>query len=450
MMKQRRYLFLFWLIAQILLSPWGAFSAEPLPAGKLHTLVIAHPVNLGGKQYPHIAAELEEVLKFDLNLSDCVKIVNGPVKDNGRGIRPGDFDYAPWRMSGASLLLKSGYVVEGDRLMAEFRLYDLQTEKQLWSEVFTGKSRFLRKMGHAFVDETLRIITGTEGNFAGKILFVSSRSGNKEVYFMDYDGYNVRQVTRNGSINLNPAYSPDGKEIIFTSYQNGQPNLYLKNLHTGKELMISSRAGLNITGDWSLHGKKIALAMSKDGPTQLYLINERGKELAKLTNDDAINISPSWSPDGRHIAFVSDRDGSPQIYVMNADGGEVRRVTRDGGYNVEPSWSPKGDRILYCRREESGPLFQIYSINSDGSGDTRLTWEGRNEYPRWSPDGRFITFASNRDGQQSIYVMRADGTAQTKVSRGKGDDSQPVWSPRPPSSSRERMDAPINPPLRQQ
>jgi len=113
---------------------------------------------------------------------------------------------------------------------------------------------------------------------------------------------------------------------------------------------------------------------------------------------------------------------------MDADGGNVRRLTTSGAYSVSPRWSPKGDRILYCQMEGNG--FQIHAINPDGSGDTQLTAEGSNEHPRWSPDGRFITFSSKRGGREAIYVMRADGSGQTNVSRGKGDDSHPSWSPR--------------------
>ena len=77
-----------------------------------------------------------------------------------------------------------------------------------------------------------------------------------------------------------------------------------------------------------------------------------------------------------------------------------------------------------------GNGFHIYAINPDGSGDTRLTSEGSNEHPRWSPDGRFITFSSKRGGKEAIYLMRADGSGQTKVSRGNAGDSHPTWSTR--------------------
>jgi TolB protein len=418
----------------LLLAPTILFARQKSPevasrGNKQPPLAITQPRCLGGKQDAHIAREIEEVLKFDLNLAGSVKIITGSSKENAGGIRPGEFDFAPWKTIDTGLLLKTGYVIEKEEVMLEFRLYDVPAEKQLWSEVFTGKRRFVRKMAHAFADETVRTVTGEEGPFAGQIVFVSARTGNKEVYIMDYDGYNERRLTRNGSINLNPSFSPDGREIIYTSYKKGNPDLYRKEIFTGIETRISSRTGLNVTGAWSPRGGKIALAMSKDGDSQIYLINRNGKELARLTKDDAIDISPSWSPNGSQITFVSDRDGTPQVFVMNADGSNVHKLTTNGSYNVGPSWSPKGDRILYSCRQSNN--FQIHAINPDGTGDIQLTTEGRNEYPQWSPDGRFVTFTSNRDGKEAIYIMRADGTSQIKVTKGKGGDSRSVWSPRP-------------------
>ncbi len=415
----------------ILLVPSMSFARRSFPAthgGKQPSMAIAEVRCLGGEQDGRIAREIEDVMKFDLSLSGSVRIVTRLPKENAGGIRPGEFDFIPWRNVGAALLLKAGYVIEGDSIMAEFRMYEVSSEKPLLAQVFTGKRKFVRKMAHAFADEIMRALTGEKGPFAGSIVFVSMRTGNKEVYIMDYDGFNVKRITRNGSINLNPSFSPDAHKIIFTSYKKGNPDLYQRKIFSGEETRISSRTGLNVTGAWAPHGDRIALAMSKDGNSEIYLINRNGRELARITNDDSIDISPSWSPDGSQIAFVSDREGSPQVYIMNANGTGVRRLTKTGSYNVGPSWSPDGDRILFCRRESNG--FQIYAIDPDGTDETRLTTEGRNEYPHWSPDGRFITFTSNRDGKESIYIMRADGTCQTKVSRTKGDDSQPVWSPR--------------------
>lgn len=415
----------------LLLIPCSLFAQQgylnvTAPGNRTLNLAIAPPVAMSGAQNPEIANVLVDVFRFDMTLAGPFNVQAPQSASTNEGITPGTFDFAPWKAAGEDLLLKIGYSVNGNTMIVECRLYDLARESELTAKRFDGDKKELRRMAHIFSDEIMRAITGEKGPFNSKIVFVSVATGNKEIYLMDYDGVNVQRLTRNGSINLNPVFSPLGKEIIFTSYQAGNPDLYRKELYTGAEASISARRGLNIGGAWSPDGNRIALAMSKDGTAQIYLVDKDGRLLKRLTRNDAIDISPSWSPDGSHIAFVSDREGGPQIFIMDADGKNVHRLTYSGNYNVSPCWSPKGDRIAYSRREKGD--FQIYAINPDGSNDTILTNEGRNEHPRWSPDGRFITFSSIRTGNEGIFVMRADGTGQTRVSRWKSADSQPDWT----------------------
>lgn len=391
-------------------------------------LAVATPLPLGGARDAAIAQETADVLRFDLALAGPFTVTATTVVEGKSGIRPGDFDFTPWKSAGVDTLIKTGYSVTGDNLTLECRLYDVVRGKELTAKRYTGKRKELRRMAHSFSDETMRVFTGEKGPFTAKIAFVSTATGNKEINLMDYDGFNVQRLTRNGSINLNPDFFPDGREIIFTSYKKGNPDLYRREIFSGVEARISASRGINITGAVSPDGRRIALAMSKDGNSEIYTIDKDGKRPSRLTNNSAIEVSPSWSPDGTRLAFVSDRLGKPQVFIMNADGSNVRRLTTSGAYNVSPRWSPKGDRILYCRQEGGG--FQIHAINPDGGNDTLLTSEGSNEHPRWSPDGRFITFSSKRGGKEAIYVMRADGSGQTKVSRGKGEESHPTWSPR--------------------
>ena len=391
------------------------------------SFAVASPVRLEGSENPEVAREVADALAFDMTLSGLFQVSSLDLERGG--IRPGEFSYAPWKASGAKFVVKSGYSVAApDRLTLELRLYDVLQEKLLTAKRFTGSSRDARQMAHAFSDEILRTMTGEAGPFTGKIAFVSKRTGNKEIYLMDYDGRTVQQVTKNRSINLNPDFFPNGREIIYTTYRNRNPDLYRRELTTGAEAKVSTQRGLNVTASVAPAGDRIALAMSKDGHSQIYLITPQGKQLARLTSTSALDVSPAWSPDGKRIAFVSDRLGKPQIFVMDADGANIRRLTTSGSYNVEPRWSPKGNKIAYCRQMGGG--FQIFLINPDGSDNTQITAEGSNEHPRWSPDGRFITFSSKRGGKEAIYVMRADGTGQTKVSRNGGSDTHPVWSPR--------------------
>ena len=403
------------LCLMLLLAPGMTRAADEgvldvtAPASRKLQLAVAPAAPLSGQPVPEVARELTELFEFDLRLAGILDIAS-PAAGT----------------AGSDLLLKSGYLISGSSLTLECRLVDQVLNRELAAKRYSGGMKDLRRMGHAFSDEVLRALTGRKGPFTGKIAYVTKRSGNKEIYVMDYDGHHPQQVTNNGSINLNPDFAPSGKEIVYTSYKRGNPDLYRRELFTGLEARISSRPGINAMGAFSPDGKKIAAVLSKDGDSEIFILSKEGKEIVQLTQNPAIDVSPAWSPDGSKIAFVSDRLGKPQLFVMDADGRNVRRLTTSGSYNVTPQWSPNGDRIVYARQEGG---FQIHAIDPDGSNDAQLTSAGSNEHPSWSPDGRFIVFTSTRDGGQALYVMRADGSQQTRVSRGRNSDSHPSWSP---------------------
>lgn len=397
------------------------------PGNRQMKLAVDTPHALTASSSVESGREISEVLQFDMNMSGMVAAESSGLLPLSTGITAADTDFTPWMNGGYDLLVRSEYGFKGDELTVEFRLYDVPSRKMMTARRYLGKARELRRFAHSFADEILLTLTGEKGCFTSRIAFVSAQTGNKEISIMDWDGHNLLPLTRNGSINLNPDFAPNGREIIFTSYKRGNPDLYRRALSSTAEVPLSSRKGLNITGSWSPDGSKIALALSKDGDSEIYTINKDGGSPVRLTVSSALEVYPGWSPDGKQIAFVSDRLGKPQIFVMDADGGNVRRLTTSGGYNVNPRWSPKGDRIAYTRSQGG---FQIYTINPDGSGDTQLTSEGSNENPTWSPDGRFIAFSSKRSGGDGIYVMRADGSGQIRVSQSKGGYFQPAWSPR--------------------
>lgn len=393
---------------------------------RLLKLAVVPPQPMGTVIRPDLANEMADVLGFDLTMSGLVTAErrDAPLLANGLALTP--MDFVPWLSAGYDLLIRGEYELRGQELTIEFRLYDVMAKKLVTSKRFLGKENDLRRYGHSFSDEVLRALTGEKGAFTSKVVYISTQTGNKELFLMDWDGHNPVQLTRNRSINLSPDISPDGREIIFTSYKRGNPDLYKRAISSTVEVPVSSRQGLNITGAWSPDGGRIALALSKDGNTELYTIARDGSAPNRLTVSHAANVSPAWSPDGRRIVFVSDRLGKPQLFSMDANGGNVSRFGNGGGYTVNPSWSPKGDKLAFARMAGG---FQIFVVNADGSGEVQLTSEGNNERPRWSADGRLIIFSSKRGGQEALYVMRADGSGQTKVSRTKGISQHPVWTP---------------------
>ena len=128
------------------------------------------------------------------------------------------------------------------------------------------------------------------------------------------------------------------------------------------------------------------------------------------------------------IAFISDRDGSSQIYLMNADGSGVTRLTNSPAYKLTLVWSPDGSKIAFFNWFDTAA--EIYTINADGSGLRNLTNNPAADFdPVWSPDGAKIAFSSDSDSNDEIYVMNADGTGLVNLSNNPATDFAGGWSP---------------------
>jgi TolB protein len=384
-----------------------------------------------------------EILRSDLDISGFFTFIEGPGEKRSSGtaghlpfpesLRRAQetelIDFQPWAQEGAEALVVGKVVYQDRSLSLEARLYDVVKKEMIVGKRYVGEITDLSRMVHRFADEIIFAITGEQGFFQTKIVYVSKASGYKELYMMDFDGRNPIQLTHHKSICLSPRASPDGRSVAFTSYKLGNPDVYLKDLQNGEERRISSYPGLNISPAWSPDGKRLALTLSKDGNPEIYTMNADGSGLTRLTQNAAIDVSPTWSPDGKKIAFVSNRGGSPQIYVMGADGQNVQRLTFEGNYNTYPAWSPRGNRIAFDATMEG--TREICTIRPDGSNYRVLTANMRkNEMPSWSPDGRNILFSSTRDGGPHLYMVDAEGTRIKRLTFQKGGDTYPTWLPR--------------------
>src|SRR5712691_6481546 len=274
--------------------------------------------------------------------------------------------------------------------------------------------------------------TGEQGIARSQIAFVSERGGAKELFVMDYDGYSLRQLTFDASLNLAPAWSPDRRRLAFVTYRKGDdPQIEELDLVTGARRTLVALPGLNITPEWSPSGEELAFATTRDGNSEIYKVDKSGRRFERLTDHGAADLAPTWSPTGRELAFTSDRGGTPQIYLMSADGTNVRALTypdRHGSYNTSAAWSPKRNWLAYVCRDERR-ILKICLISPDGQQWRQLTTGSSNdESPSWSVDGRHVVFSSTRNGRRDIYMINADGTGLERLTTSGRFNDDPAWS----------------------
>ena len=333
-----------------------------------------------------------------------------------------------WTDIGAELLIKGGFKYKEDVLEVELRLFDTFGGRLIVGRRYTGRLKDHRRMIRRFCGDVILRLTGHPGIFSTQIAFVSTTTGNKEIYIADFDGYNPGQFTNTGTIALFPAWSSDGKWLAYTAYRHGKPELFLRHIKEKRGTVISL-PGSSITPAWVPGEFALAASLSHEGNSAIYLLSGNGKIMRKLTHHWDIDVAPTWSPDGKEFAFVSNRSGSPQIFIKNIEDGNVRRLTYEGNYNTSPQWSPRGEHIAYVGMK-NGHL-DIYVIGIHANSPIQLTRDaGNNESPTWSPDGTLIAFSSTREGPSRVYVMNVNGTDQRRLLLLEGEQTNPSWSPR--------------------
>lgn len=353
------------------------------------------------------------------------------------GSPAGVLDYYQWESIGADILVSGTLRIDGEMLVAEVRMHAVRAQENVFGRRYTAARGAARTLAHRIADDILQHAGNYQGVARTRIAFSTSRSGprSKEIYLMDYDGHGQRPVTANGSLNITPSWSPDGRALSYISYREGAPALYLAFLYQGRgEKLVGDFQ--SFTPAWSPDGRWIAFTSNRDGQSEIYLAAVDGAELRRLTDNRAIDVAPAWSPNGRTIAFTSDRTGAPQIYTMDRDGLNLRRVSFEGSWNDSPAWSPsrQHSEIAYASRIERRP-FDIVVHDFETRQTRQLTTgRGSNESPSWAPNGLHIAFASNRAGDDQVFTMHRDGSSLKQLTR-EGSNTTPRWG-NPPANPR--------------
>ncbi len=383
---------------------------------------------LADEEMQEFSKNFTEILKKDLKYSLFIYIIDSSACSFQSVVREKEIDYPCWAKEAVQVVVW-GRITAERKEAVEINMFvqSVAFRHRILKRVYRAKREDIRRLAHTAADDIHKQLTGEWGIANTRILFVSNRTGHKEVYICDYDGAHIEQLTDFNSITLFPAISPDNSRILFTSFNHGLPKLYITDPSNLNYHILAEFQGQNGPAAFSPDGKRIALTLSKDGNSEIYVMDLRTRRLERLTYNWGIDTSPCWSPSGQQLAFTSDMSGSPQIYIMDAVGTNIKRLTFIGNYNDQPAWSPKGDKIAYCSRVEN--RFNIVTVGLDGSSPILLTAEGDNQSPSWSPDGYYITFSSNRQGGYKLYQMDYQGGNIRCISHG-GEDFDPVWTNR--------------------
>ncbi len=284
--------------------------------------------------------------------------------------------------------------------------------------------------GHRYAADILATFGG-KSLVGTRIVFVSDRTGSKEIWAMNWDGTGQRQLTNFHSITTFPSASPDGHIVAFTTYALGYPGIQMVSLDTGRKLpFYNQRASMNDFVTFTPDSKRIVFSSTAGGGApQLYMSSVDGSGFHRLTASNAIEVEAKINPKtGADLVDVSGRSGMPQIYHMSLEGTDVQRLTPGTGEATNPAWNPDGDHIAFAWTKGFEPgNYNIFVMDIASGQIAQLTAnEGRNENPGWAPDGAHIVYASKRGRQSQIWVMNADGTAKHALT-DVGSNEKPVW-----------------------
>lgn len=434
-----KYLMLAFMVLFASIQPAKAQLEVDITGGKVEALPIAvskfHPEN---PQYANYARDIPAIIAKNLQNSGLFNPLNPQsFIQSPESIEKESPRFAEWRAINAQALVSGSVTKAPDgRTRVEFRLWDVFSQQQLTGMAYMTNEQNWRRIAHIISDEIYKRITGEQGYFDTRIVYISesgtATNRTKRLAIMDQDGQNHRFLTAPGDLVLTPRFSPTAQEITYMSYKGGKPRVYLYNIDSGRQELLGNFPGMTFAPRFSPSGNSVVMSLAKNGNTDIYELDLRSRQSKQLTSNSGIDTAPSYAPDGKRIAFESDRGGSQQLYVMDSSGGNVQRISFGKGNYANPVWSPRGDLIAFTKM--LGGQFYIGVIRPDGSGERLITKAYHVEGPSWSPNGRVLTYfkeeRSNggKDRSSKIYTIDLTGYNE-RVLKTPAGGSDPAWSP---------------------
>jgi len=278
-----------------------------------------------------------------------------------------------------------------------------------------------------------------------KIVFVSKRDGNAEIYIMNPDGSEQVNLTQHPAEDYDPAWAPNGKQILFSSNRGKVFDLYLMDTDGSNVRKVFKSSAYRWAPTWSPDGKQIAYAQTNPGKAQLlfgarfaaladltlYIATPNGTSVEKLTK----GTTPSWSPDGHEIAFVVGGLKHTPLGLFDLQTRTKKTLlAKEKPWITSPAWSPQGDKIAFGKLDGAGfneqgfLTFQkgtIYTVNRDGTGLLQVPGELSAYNATWSPHGNQLIYNARAESFQ-LYKTDLKGGNPTQLTH-EGDNLRPDW-----------------------
>ncbi|MDK1024669.1 MAG: Tol-Pal system beta propeller repeat protein TolB [Gammaproteobacteria bacterium] len=356
---------------------------------------------------------------------------------------PDEVFFRDWR------LLKAEYLVIGylhavnqdeatispavTRLRLHFELYNVFRQSVEVIHEIEGEIQDLRDMAHYVSDVVYEKLTGIEGAFLTRILYVTDTGpvDNREyrLNVADADGKRAAVILKSREPLLSVIWSPDGRKIAYVSFEkDSKPAIYIRDMESGETEQITNFKGLNGAPAWSPDGKSLAMVLSRDGNPEIYIMDLEDRRLRRITRHYGIDTEPSWSPDGTSLIFTSNRGGKPQIYKITLANLEIERLTFEGDYNARARFLPDGKSLIMVHRRKG--IYHIALLELTRGRLTVLTETALDESPSIAPNGSMLIYATRYGGRGVLAAVSIDGGVKFRLPSSEGNVREPAWSPK--------------------
>ncbi len=398
---------------------------------------------------------IRQVFLFDINHngSTCAltpKEVNTFPSLKNQNSFGAELDFSKLKNDGILYLTK--LKLKDKELIVKVISVNSQTANTIDRVFLTGDLNRDRQKVHQVADSIHKLLFGKPGIATCRIMYTTKKKiehpkqGTKwvsEVFMSDYDGYNARQLTQDGSLAANPLFLPskdaNNPQFLYVSYKIGQPKIYRASSADKRLSRVSPLKANQVTPAINSSGTMLAFSSDVSGRADIFiqpLTSPQGEEVKPrqiFTAKGSANASPTFSPDGKRIAFVSDKDGSPKVYIMNIPSPNTKLkdikpqlISMRCRENSAPCWSPDGKKIAYCSKNSGERQIWIYDLET--KKERQLTQgKASKENPVWAPDSLHILFNAIDSQGTEIYLINLNQPEAVKITSGPGIKLFPAW-----------------------